>query len=361
MSAGADSAPIAAPIAANHAAAEGPIAQSLRLGFAAVRIGTLALALVWLGSNIRQVPPEMQALVLRFGKVVRVQQAGLVLAWPRPIEQVALLPGPQRQYSAHIAIGTAGGAILTDPASALAGELPPKTAGVYLSGDGGVVLLDITLAWHVADPVAYRTQVGRTQVGHIDAALRRLSEAASVAVIGARGLDDILSARGDADPAAQARRAALRADLAAEINRRLAALARSGGGYGVEISRVDLDALLPPAAKFAFDSVLEASQMAEQGRAAASIDATRAAQAADQQHDKILADARAAAAERVARARSTVAEIDALRAQAAGADRQTMLNRLYRDRIAAILAHAGAVTSVDDGGAARLILPASRP
>ncbi len=334
----------------------GPIAQSLRIGFGALRLATFVLALAWLASNIRQVPPEMQAAVLRFGKVVRVQPSGLVTAWPRPFENVELLPGPQRQHSTHIQIGTAAGDSVTDPASALAGEIPAKEVGLFLSGDGGMVLLDISLTWHVAEPIAYHTQAP-----HVQALLRRLTEAASVSVIGARGLDDILSARGDEDATAEARRAALRGDLQLEINRRLAALERSGGGYGVEVSRVDVTTSLPPAAKFAFDAVLEATQMAEQGRAAAQIDATRAAQAADQQHDQILADARAAAAEKISRAQSMVAEINALRSQASGLDRQTMLDRLYRERIATIINHAGTVTSVDESGASRTILPASQP
>ena len=333
----------------------GPVAQSLRLGFSALRLGTVVLALVWLGSGIRAVPPEMQAAVMRFGRLARLHPPGLVLAWPRPFEQVELLPGPARQHDLHVMIGTAGGPAVTDPASAMAGEVPPPAAGLFLSGDGGAVLLDITLTWQVVDPAAYRTQAA-----HLVPALRRLTEAASVAVVGARGLDDILSARGDADPLAEARRLALRADLRDAINRRLAALADEGGGLGVQIGRVDVTGLLPPAAKFAFDAVLEATQMAEQGRAAAEIDATRAAQAADQQHDQIIAEARADAAERIAAARATVATVAALRAQAAGTDRATMLERLYRERIGGIVAQAGTVTTLDPNGA-RVILPAARP
>ena len=59
------------------------------------------------------------------------------------------------------------------------------------------------------------------------------------------------------------------------INQRLAALRRAGADLGVEVSRIDIVALLPPVAKAAFDDVLTASQIADQTVAAARTDAAR--------------------------------------------------------------------------------------
>ena len=39
---------------------------------------------------------------MRFGDVARVQGSGLLLAWPRPIEQIVVLPAPARQIQFHI-------------------------------------------------------------------------------------------------------------------------------------------------------------------------------------------------------------------------------------------------------------------
>src|SRR6478672_11715583 len=72
---------------------DGPVVQSLRIGFRTLYLATLLLALGWTASNCRQVPPDSQIVVRRFGQIVRVQPAGLLLAWPRPIEQVDLLAG----------------------------------------------------------------------------------------------------------------------------------------------------------------------------------------------------------------------------------------------------------------------------
>ena len=57
-------------------APEGPVIQSVRVAFFVLRIFTILLALGWATGNIRQVPPGTQAVILRFGRVVRVQQSG---------------------------------------------------------------------------------------------------------------------------------------------------------------------------------------------------------------------------------------------------------------------------------------------
>ncbi len=64
--------------------------------------------LLWLTSNVREIASDSQAVVLRFGRIVRSQEAGLLIAWPRPIEQVRMLPGPERQLTQEIAPLAAG-------------------------------------------------------------------------------------------------------------------------------------------------------------------------------------------------------------------------------------------------------------
>src|ERR1700760_4108807 len=80
----------------------GPIAQSVAIGFRAVYIATLLLTLLWLTSNVREIAADSQAVVMRFGRIVRTQQSGLLIAWPRPVETVRQLPGPERQLSQDV-------------------------------------------------------------------------------------------------------------------------------------------------------------------------------------------------------------------------------------------------------------------
>src|SRR5262249_44554634 len=74
----------------------GPIAQSVAVGFKAMYVAAGLLMLFWATNNIRQIPSDSQAVIRRFGRIVRSQEAGLLVAWPRPIEQVQILPGPGR-------------------------------------------------------------------------------------------------------------------------------------------------------------------------------------------------------------------------------------------------------------------------
>jgi regulator of protease activity HflC (stomatin/prohibitin superfamily) len=336
------------------AAAEpnGPLVQSLRIAFRLLYAGVLLLALGWLASGVVRVPADATAVTVRFGRAVRVQGAGLALAWPPPVEQTVLLPGPDRQLT--LALSGVPRAPGIDPVARPATPGPRTgTAGSFLTGDGGVVLLDASLLYRITDPVAY--YLSQT---HVVPALRRAFAASAVAVVAGHDLDDFLVARPGRGTQAtlEVLRAEVRAALLEGINRRLAGL-----GLGVAATRLDVTAALPPAAKQAFDSVLTAGQMADQGIAAARTEAERTAQQAARDRDRILAQAQADAAERVSDARAKIAAVLAVEQQETPATRAVLMQRAFRDQAAAILARAGTVTTVDPRGGARVILPGSAP
>ncbi len=332
----------------------GPLLQSVTIGFRAVYLATLLLALAWLASGIRQVPPESRAVVYRFGRIVRVRPSGLVLALPRPIERVQLIPGAD-QLLRHTVAPIPRAAGLDDEVDIANGEPLQGSAGSYLTADGGVVLLDAVLTCRISDPAAYVVAES-----HIALALDRLFRTAAVAVAASHPLDDFLvthperAAAGDAAGQLQAVRDA----LAKTMNDRLQALAEAGSGLGVEVERIDITAYLPLAAKRAFDAVLSAAQRADQALAKARTDAERRRQESQGERDRLLTVARARAAEQVSRAHTATARITALAAEATGDARDSLLDRLYRDRIAQVLHQVGHVTTVDERGGARVILPA---
>ena len=335
---------------------DGPIVQSIAIGFRALYVASLILALAWLATNVRQVPPDSQAVVQRFGRVVDVWPAGLVLAWPRPIEFVSILPSADRQIALPVP-RMALPAGLDDAYTRAMGAEASAKAGAFLTGDGGVVLLDATLYYQVADAGAFFLAQD-----HVQPALRRLFLASAIAVAAGHPLDAFLvSQSGAGVPGLEAARLALRAALPAEMNRRLAELARAGAGLGVTVARVDLQASLPPQAKLAYDSVLEAGQQADQAIAAARTDATRAAQDGAQEHDRLVAAAHAAEAEQVSGARAQTATISAIESRMTTSARPGLLDQLYRERMAAIMPRIGRVTAIDPRGGARVILPGGRP
>ncbi len=331
----------------------GPIIQSVSVTLRALMGLTLLLAGAWLGSGIRRVPPDSSAVVFRFGQIVRVQDSGLLLAFPPPFEVVAILPGPARQISQTVAaLPRSPG--LDDLYTQAAGVPMQGAAGSYLTGDGNAVLLDAVLTWHIADPAAYA--VSRD---HVALALDRLFRAAAVTVAGRQGLDDFIVVQGDRDDDAQAaKRQQMRDALIASLNGRLAAL---GSPLGVTVDRIDLTAALPPQAKLAFDALLVAGQVADQGIAAAHTTALRTRQEADRETRRVLDSAHAAAAERVSMATSEVSPVLALEAEGARPARAGLLLDAYRSRAADILHRAGSVVAVDPSGGNRLILPAPQP
>jgi len=330
----------------------GPLAQAIGVAFRVARVFVVLLAVVWAAGNIRQVQPGTQAVVLRFGRIVDVQQSGLVLALPRPLEQVVTLPAAERQMVLKIAAPSARVPGIVDELTRL--EDIPADAGVFMTGDGGVVLLDASITWRIADPANYFAAAA-----HVEPALRRIFLDAAVGVAAARPLDDFLAVRPERadDPAAQSARAALRGDLVSAMNRRLAALAASGAGLGVEVTRADITALLPPSAKSSFDAVLDATQRAEQGQAAARTDAARTRQQAERQRDSLLTAAHATAEERVGAARASTAEITALEGRMDPRMRASFMDQVYRERIGPIIAQAGTTSAVDPKSVSRVILP----
>jgi len=141
------------------------------------------------------------------------------------------------------------------------------------------------------------------------------------------------------------------------INRRLAALRQSGASLGVQATRIDIVALLPPLAKKAFDDVLTAAQVADQTEAAARTDAAHTMQGAQRAHDRTLAEAAATAEEQVRQAEADTADIHGLHAELTPVNRDSLLEQYYRDRISAILRKIGHVTAVDMRGGQPVIIP----
>ncbi len=289
------------------AAPEGAVSQSIRIAFRALHLAMVALVALWAAGNVRRVPPDQQALVLRFGRPVRVQGAGLVYTWPRPFEDVVLLPGPTSPQGLAIDLSHRAIRALAVSYAVPRANRIPASAGVFLTGNGAVVVLQAYMTWRVVDPGAFYLSRDR-----IEPALERLFGAAATEVAAAHELDDFLAVRPERanDPAAQSRRQAIRGELADAVNARLRALPEGGrSGLGVEVTRIDLTPMLPPDAREAFDAVLLGTQEAEQRVATARTQAVAATQAAEQARDARLLQARAVAVERVSAARERTAAI----------------------------------------------------
>jgi regulator of protease activity HflC (stomatin/prohibitin superfamily) len=367
----------------------GPGIQAVRLAFWFVVAMALLAACAWAASNIRRIPADSRAVVAHFGALVRTQEAGLLLAWPRPFETVQLIPGSARVLELRItALERDPRARAGEPATAgastsarqmqfedmgtwvtKADEPPPENsstdnasalpdalagAGYLLTGDNGIVQLSATLYYRVVDPYAYALQRER-----LDSALQRIVSAAVVEVTAARDLDSILVARPELLTAGQQmalRRGQLRGDIAQAVQRHLNALSAVHAGLGIEVARIDVQASFPAAAVDAFNSVLTSLQTADQNIAEARTQAETMRQGAQQSADHALQNAQASASERVATAQAETSTILQLEAPLDSNSDPGLLARAYRDRIQQILSKAGRVTTIDPYDASNLVL-----
>ena len=341
-----------------------PWLQAARLSFVAFYAVTLAVALRWAVSNVHQIGPQSRVVVMRMGRLDRVREAGLLLAWPEPFERLLPLPAAEtvieRQVQALLRSQAAQQAEMSsddddddEPLDdALAGS------GYLLSGDAGIVQLDVRVFYSVTDPYDYVLQNT-----HVVPALDRLVTRTVVAVCAARDLDTILVARPElvsVDSDAAERRERLRGELVQRINRRLSAVQREGAGLGIKVTRADVQSSLPRDTVSAFNAVLTASQQADRRLAEARNDSAWIVQNANQSADRSLQVAEAQASERVARAQTdTTAVLELARSIEQRVD-PGLAQRLYRERMSRILAQAGSVTSVDPDDESRQIISGGR-
>ncbi len=371
--------PYSVPVGPPPAPPPGPIAQSVAVGFRVMYLVVALIALFWATSNVREIRSDSQVIVRRFGRIVRTQQSGLLVAWPRPIEQVQVLPGPARQLSRDVSVllapsnkyqsivGTASFAT-THPNAYLYPDLVPTAnqgaAGTeaYLTGDGNVVLLAASLIYRINDPIAYALEEA-----HVGPALDRLFRTTVVHITAGRNLNDFLVVQTNADQNNNviALRSEVRESLLGTMNDRLAALNASGTGLGVEIEQIDLTPSLPPDAKAAFDQVLVATQAADRGVALARTDAEHERQQADIEAEHLVSDAQATAKEIVSTASVDTASIQALEHEESTFhsrnSRNSLLLREYRARVADIMNRTGRVTLVDPKTGVRVVLPGKQP
>ncbi|MET0658325.1 MAG: SPFH domain-containing protein [Steroidobacteraceae bacterium] len=339
--------------------------QAGQLAFIALYIATLAMALRWGLSNVRQIEPNQSAVIVRMGALNRVHHAGLLWAWPQPFEQVVLLPAAEtiieHQVRTLLRSQAALQAELSSEDDDEAELLPDSLAGsgYLLTGDSGIVQLDVRVFYRIVAPYQYVLQRP-----HLDAALDRIATRTALNACAARDLDTILVARPElvgADHHVAEQRERLRSDLMRGVNAALVRLEQAGSGFGIELTRVDVQSKLPAPAVSAFNTVLTSSQMVDRNLAEARNDAAWVVQNAEQAADRIVQVAQAQASERIAKAQAETATVLQLQESIRKGVDPGLLVRVYRERMNAILAKAGSVTMVDARGDARLIVPGAEP
>ena len=327
------------------------------------------VVVLWLLSGLSTVEPGNRAVIVRWGAVNRVVETGLVLAWPSPIEQIVRIPGAELAQStdmrrfasiaavpiatipaAETPVSPAGPAIATRPAGTFAAsplghyeiDFPAASASSgCLSGDLGQVHLIATVVWTVDNPREFVAS-GLDGTGTIAQALERSFTASAIAVVARRSIESVLVVgSAQANVAAAQSRERVRTELTEGLNARLVGL-----HLGITAQRIDLVVSLPESAKPAFAAVLSAGQSAERLVAEARAGAEHLRQEAAQARTQRLTQATAVASELISHARVRTDTILSL-AQEHDTERQYLMReRIFRDRVEAILHHAAQVILV---------------
>jgi regulator of protease activity HflC (stomatin/prohibitin superfamily) len=351
-----------------------PWLQAGRFAFVVLYGVVIISALKWATNNIQQVPPSQRAVVWRTGGINRAHNAGLLLAWPKPFERVVMIPSAEAVLERKIVTAMAptpapapvapANVSTDDESSDSSTSAAPGVgdaeagAGYLLTGDAGIVRLEVTVFYAVRNPFEYALQTE-----HVLPALDRLVSRSAVLVCASRDLDTILVARPDllaSDAGMADQRERLRSDLVRTVNRALDGLTAGGVGLGIEVLRVDVQSKLPEEAISAFEEVLTATQSADQEVASAQTTAAYTSQEGAQAADRILQLAQAQASERLSKAESDTIGLLQLEKSLKEHTEPGLMMRIYRERISAILAKAGSTTLVDPKEDSRLILDGAK-
>lgn len=331
--------------------------QASQIAFLVLYLIVILTAISWATSNIKKIAPDSRAVVFRMGEMVHIQNSGLLFAWPQPFEQVVIIPSIEQtikwRSQALLRTERAKKADMINSTlnDALAGS------GYLLTGDSGIVQLDLSVFYNVTEPYDFVLQSD-----HVIPALDRLVQQSAMAVCAERDIDEILVARPELmnSNTIVTSREQLRLDIQNKINNNLIDLKQKQAGLGISIVRVDVQSSLPNKAMSAFNSVLTASQQAAKEIASAQNDAAQTLQQATQSVEYILQVAQAKASERLAKARTDTAVIITLINNNKYAMNTNSLLNIYHEKIASVLRSAKTVDMVNENDAGHLIIEGAK-
>jgi modulator of FtsH protease HflK len=138
------------------------LSEALRSSFFIVKIIMVILVLLFLGSGFFKVEPQYKAILLRLGKPVGEGEKallgpGLHWAFPRPIDQVELIPFTSLQ-TANSSVGwyqSADERARGVPPPPGSQKLNPASSTYALTADSNIVHVVATARYRITDPVAF--------------------------------------------------------------------------------------------------------------------------------------------------------------------------------------------------------------
>lgn len=174
-------------------AANQSLADALRASFRILKVIMFLLVIVFLCSGIRIVDTSEEAIVLRLGKTHlnkdgKPFQAGVVLGFPYPVDEVLTVPTKERNtlkimsHWFHVRKEDEHRS-LSDLATRYAGDLDPVRDGALLTADHGIVHVKWTVFYRINDLEKYILNVADTTQGRIEPLITALLESAAIRTV----------------------------------------------------------------------------------------------------------------------------------------------------------------------------------
>src|SRR4030088_2244351 len=287
------------------------------IGAAALAI--VVLILIW--TSYYTVPGESEAVVLLFGRFLKIAEPGLHFKIPLGVDEYTLVQ-TRRQLKLEFGFFTYG---YTNPDQAGPQQIEEKS---LVTGDLNAALVEWVVQYRISDPKEYLFDVrnpGQT--------LRDLSDAAMREVIGDRTVDEVITIG--------------RQDIEISALARMQELAKRYK-LGVRVDQVQLKNVNPPAeVQASFNEVNKAQQDRENAINIANGDYNEAVPRARGQADQAIRGAEGYRFKRVNEAEGDVASFNAMLGQYVKAPEITR-TRLYLETMGDVLPGVGEKIIIDD-------------
>jgi len=284
-------------------------------------VGLVVLGLVLVWTSYYTVPAESEAVVLRFGKFLKIVEPGLHFKIPLGVDEYTEVQ-TRRQLKLEFGFFTSG---YTNPDQPPQQQLEEKS---MVTGDLNAALVEWVVQYRISDPKEYLFDVrnpGQT--------LRDLSESAMREVIGDRTVDEVITiGRQDIEISALSRMQ----ELASQYK------------LGVKVDQVQLKNVNPPReVQASFNEVNRAQQDRENAINIANGDYNEAVPRARGQADQVIRGAEGYRFKRVNEAEGDVASFNATLGQYIKAPEITR-TRLYLETMGDVLPLMGPKIIIDD-------------
>jgi len=281
-------------------------------------------------TSLYTVSAESQAVVLRFGKIIKTVDPGL--HWKLPLGIDRQYPVQvRRQLKQEFGFGSTGA---TNPWQATEADEQEAERNI-VTGDLNAALVEWVVQYRIDDPEQYLFAVRNP-----DATLRHLSESVMREMVGDRTVDEVITIG--------------RQEIEAQAVVKLQEVTRSYG-MGLKIDQVQLKNVNPPQkVQASFNEVNQAQQEKESAINVATGEYNKVVPRAEGEADQKISAAQGYAIKRTNEAEGDVAAFEALLAEYLKAPEVTR-RRIYLETMAEILPNLGKTVILDES--AKGLLP----